>query len=249
MYFPEIRHPKSVFRKMAGIYHADDYAIISQEQAIENCIACGNVIFKVALESGKGGGIYFWKAEEGKEKLLQLLKELPEETNAQEYITQHPDMARMNPSSCNTIRVVTYANQKGIRVLRSYFQVGTSDAVRMGQVACGGVCAAIHSDGMLYPKAYDVHYVGHDTHPCGIKYAEFRVPSYQKVCEIAIKLAGKMGDFKLISWDFTVGEDGEPVFIEMNLKYGGTMYHQLSSGAFFGEDSDEILDEIYGKKN
>ena len=58
-----------------------------------------------------------------------------------------------------------------------------------------------------------------------------------------------MGDFRLISWDFTVGEDGEPVFIEMNLKYGGTMYHQLSSGPFFGEDSDEILDEIYGKKD
>lgn len=249
MYFPEIRHPKSVFRKMAGIYHDDDYTIISKEQAIQNCIDCGNVIFKVALESGKGGGITFWRTEDGKDTLLQMLEELPEETNAQEYITQHPDMAWMNPSSCNTIRVVTYANEKGIRVIRSYFQVGTSDSVRMGQVAVGGVCAGIKPDGMLYPKAYDVHYVGHEAHPCGIRYADFRVPSYDKVCDIAIKLAGKMGDFRLISWDFTVGEDGEPVFIEMNLKYGGTMYHQLSSGPFFGEDSDAILDEIYGKKD
>ena len=160
MYFPEIRHPKSVFRKTRGIYHADDYSIISEEQAICNCIACGNVIFKVALESGKGGGIYFWQTKDGKDALLALMEKLPDETNAQEYIKQHPDLARMNASSCNTIRIVTYANEQGVRVLRSYFQVGTSDTVRMGQVAFGGVCISVHADGTLYPVGYDVHYVG-----------------------------------------------------------------------------------------
>lgn len=247
MYFPEIRHPKSVFRKMRGIYHADDYSLISETQAIENCIACGNVIFKVALESGKGGGIFFWRTQDGKDALLQLMKRLPEETNAQEYITQHPDLARMNPSSCNTIRIVTYANGQGIRVLRSYFQVGTSDNVRMGQVAFGGVCISVHKDGTLYPVGYDVHYVGHKEHPCGIIYEGYQLPSFDKVCQIAVKLHSKMGDFRLISWDFTVAEDGEPVFIEMNIKYGGTMYHQLSSGPFFGDETDAILDEIFAK--
>lgn len=249
MYFPEIRHPKSVFRKMAGLYHADDYSIISKEQAIQNCIDCGDVIFKVALESGKGYGISFWKTEDGKEALLQMLDELPEETNAQEYIRQHPDMAKMNPSSCNTIRVVTYANEKGVRVLSSYFQAGTSENVRMGKANLGGLCAAIKPDGYLYPMAYDTHYEGREMHPCGIRFADFRVPSYDKVCDAVVKLATKMGDFKIISWDLTVGEDGEPVFIEMNLKYGGTMFQQLSAGPLFGDDSDEILNEIYGKKN
>ena len=68
------------------------------------------------------------------------------------------------------------------------------------------------------------------------------------VCKAAIKCHEKMGDFRLISWDFTVGTDGEPIFIEMNIKYGGTMYHQLSSGAFFGEDTDKMLNEIYAIK-
>lgn len=248
MYFPEIRHPKSVFRKMAGVFHGDDYSIISKEQAICNCIDCGNVVFKYAMESGKGGGVSFWRTEDGEEKLLKMVEDLPEEANAQEFLTQHPDLARLNPSSCSTIRVMTYSNDKKVRVIRSYLQVGTDGKSRMDQVAVGGVDVSIKPDGTLYPKAYDVHYVGHDTHPCGIKYADFRVPSYDKVCDIAVRLAAKMGDFKLISWDFTVGEDGEPVFIEMNLKYGGTMYHQLSSGPLFGDDSDEILDEIYGKK-
>ena len=82
----------------------------------------------------------------GKDALLALMEKLPDETNAQEYIKQHPDLARMNASSCNTIRIVTYANEQGVRVLRSYFQVGTSDTVRMGQVAFGGVCISVHAD-------------------------------------------------------------------------------------------------------
>lgn len=248
MYFPEVRHPKSVFRKMRGIYHGDDYSIISEQEAIQNCIECGNVIFKVALESGKGSGIFFWRTEDGMQELLKLMQELPAEVNAQEYITQHADMARMNPSSCNTIRVVTYANQEGIRVLRSYFQVGRSDDARMGKAATGGVNVSIHPDGTLYPVAYDSSYNGHTEHPCGLKFEGYPVPSYDKVCESAILLHKKMGNFRLISWDFTVAENGDPVFIEMNIKYGGTLYHQLSSGPFFGEQSDEILDEIFERR-
>lgn len=157
-------------------------------------------------------------------------------------------MAKMNPSSCNTIRVVTYSNDKEIKVIRSYFQVGCSDKVRMGQVAFGGVCVSIKEDGTLYPKGYDVNYNGHEVHPSGIKYEGYRIPSYKKVCDAAILCHQKMGDFRLISWDFTVGQDGEPIFIEMNLKYGGTMYHQLSSGPFFGKETDDILNEIYNIK-
>jgi hypothetical protein len=248
MYFPDVKHPVSVFRKTNNIYHADDYSIISKEQAIQNCIDCGNVIFKVALESGKGGGIYFWRTEDGEDKLRKLIETLPDETNAQEYVKQHQDMAKMNPSSCNTIRIVSYANEYGIRVIRSYYQVGTSEKARMGQVAFGGICVSVHEDGTLYPVGYDVHYNGHTEHPCGIKFEGYQLPSFDKVCKAAIKCHEKMGDFRLISWDFTVGEDGEPIFIEMNIKYGGTMYHQLSSGAFFGEDTDKMLDEIYSIK-
>ncbi|MBQ9532120.1 MAG: hypothetical protein IJR70_08605 [Eubacterium sp.] len=249
MYFKDVKHPISVFRKTRGIYHADDYSIISKEQAISKCIECGNVIFKVALESGKGGGIFFWKAEEGLGALRDLMEKLPDETNAQEYVQQHEDMARMNPSSCNTIRIVSYANENGIRILRSYFQVGTSEKARMGQVAFGGICVSVHEDGTLYPIGYDVNYDGHKEHPCGIAFDGYKLPSFDKVCEAAIKCHEKMGDFRLISWDFTVGKDGEPIFIEMNIKYGGTMYHQLSSGGFFGERTDEYLNEIYGLRS
>ena len=49
--------------------------------------------------------------------------------------------------------------------------------------------------------------------------------------------------------DFAVDEDEQPVFIEMNLKYGAMEYHQLMNGPLFGKMTDRVLDEIYGKKD
>lgn len=247
MYFPEVRHPKSVFRKLHGVYHDDDFRLITKEQAIQNCIECGDVIFKVATDSGKGGGISFWRSEDGEIELRRMMEELPEDTNAQEYIKQHPMMAKMNPSSCNTIRVMTLVDGTDVKVISAYYQVGVSKEARMGQVSIGGVCVSIKPDGSLYKRAYDEHYHAIEVHPNGMRFEGYRIPSFDKVCETAKMLHQKVGDFLLISWDFTVGEDGEPIFIEMNLNYGGIMYHQLSKGPLFGDQTEEILDKVFKK--
>lgn len=246
MYFPEIRHPKSVFRKSRGIYHDDDYNIITEEQAIQNCIECGDVILKPPKLYGIGCGIRFWKADEGVEVLKSIIASMGDNINAQEYIHQHIDMARMNPSSCNTIRVMTYANCKEISVICAYYQVGMNKDARMGQVSTGGVCVSINQDGTLAEKGYDLQYNAYDRHTSGIKFAGYRIPSFERVCDMAKKLHRKMGDFGLISWDFTVDTDGTPIFIEMNLHWGGIVFHQLSGGPLYGQNTDQILKEILG---
>ena len=46
---------------------------------------------------------------------------------------------------------------------------------------------------------------------------------------------------KLISWDFAIGVDGEPILIEANLSFGQIDFHQLCNGPIFKEMTDEIL--------
>lgn len=245
MYFSDVKHPKTIFRKMRGIYHNENYEIISKDQAIENCINCGDVIFKIAKLCGLGDGIYFWKTSDGIEKLIDLFNSFPEEINSQEYIYEHDALAKMAPNSCNTIRVLTYSNDKEVVVLKSYYQVAMNNEVRMGQVSVGGVCCSIHEDGTLYEKAYDAKYNSYTKHPCGIEFKGYKIPNYKEVCEAAIKCHKKMGHFRIISWDFTVDKEGNPVFIEMNINYGGIMYHQLSSGPLYGDGTEQLLQEIY----
>lgn len=56
-----------------------------------------------------------------------------------------------------------------------------------------------------------------------------------------------MPHFRLISWDFAVDIDHEPVMIEANLRYGELDFHQLNNGPLFGKDTRKILDEVFGK--
>ena len=56
-----------------------------------------------------------------------------------------------------------------------------------------------------------------------------------------------MPHFRLVSWDISVDEAGDPVLIETNLNYGELEFHQLCNGPVFGEDTRQILDEVFQK--
>ena len=50
-----------------------------------------------------------------------------------------------------------------------------------------------------------------------------------------------MDNFDLIGWDFSVDEDGEPVCLEYNIQWPGTVAHQFVCGPYAGEKTDDLL--------
>lgn len=246
-YFPEVRHPEAVFHKMRGTWHIGNYELATFERVVEECLKYDHLIFKCALESGRGGGISFWNAFEGKDALISALNRLPDDAVGQKFIGQHPALAQFNPTSVNTIRIVTLAFENETHVLAAYLRMGT-DGSLLDNVSQTGLCAAINSDGTLKPKGLDGPGHFHTKHPCGIVFDGFRVPGWDNVVKAAKTLHNKMGNFHLISWDFAVDEEEQPVFIEMNIKYGGMIFHEVMNGPLFGDMTDRVLNEVYGKK-
>jgi len=45
-----------------------------------------------------------------------------------------------------------------------------------------------------------------------------------------------------------IGEDGQPILIEVNLCYGQLDYHQYTNGPIFGDLSEELVNTIFGKQ-
>ena len=77
-------------------------------------------------------------------------------------------------------------------------------------------------------------------------FKDIRVPSYDKIVKTAIKLQESMPYLGIIGWDFAVGEDGEPILIELN-----TPCNQNQIGGkqpTFGDLTDEVLEEVFIKK-
>lgn len=50
---------------------------------------------------------------------------------------------------------------------------------------------------------------------------------------------------KLISWNFSVVEQGEPLLIEANFTGGQLDFHQLCNGPIWGNDTEAILADIF----
>lgn len=51
--------------------------------------------------------------------------------------------------------------------------------------------------------------------------------------------------FRLISWDIAIDENDSPVLIEANLFVGELEFHQLNNGPIFGEETEDILKEVF----
>lgn len=62
------------------------------------------------------------------------------------------------------------------------------------------------------------------------------------------RLHPQIPHFRLVSWDFSIDENGEPVLIEANLNCGGIDVNQMNNGPLFGEDTKKVLDEVFGKR-
>lgn len=164
----------------------------------------------------------------------------------QEFISQHPKLAAFNPTSVNSIRIVTFLFEERIHVLAAYLRMG-QDGALLDNVCAGGLCCAIKEDGMLKDFGYDRRVERVYSHPNGIAFKDFLIPGWDNVVTTAKRLHERMGNFRIISWDFAVDENEEPVFIEMNLKYGAMEYHQLQNGPLFGDMTERVLNEVYKK--
>lgn len=245
-YFPYVKQPETVFRKIKGLWHKGNYELCTFDEAKALAIQNGNIIIKYALDSGTGSGIRFWRSKDGLETLNDLMS-IDADLVAQEFFEdQHPDMKIFNETSLNTVRLVTFVFDNEVKVLAAYIRCGQNGA-RLDNVIAGGLCCEVYPDGKLYEYAYDKKANKVTKTADGIAFKDKCVPGWANIVETAKKMHSQLGNFRIISWDFAVDTEEQPVFIEMNLKYGAMEYHQLFKGPLFGDMTDRVLNEVYGK--
>lgn len=247
--FPDMRRPKTVVKRVAGVFYDDDLTLLTQEQALERCQGAGRVIVKPSLGSGGGRGIGFYDiGAMSREDVLALFSRHGKNFIIQEKLTQHPALARMNPGSLNTLRIITFLWDGQVRVLSSILRIGGRDS-EMDNISQGGFQCNVAPDGRLCGKAM-THFRGKweylDAHPdSGIPFADVTVPAYDKVLRAVTSHAAKMAHFRIIGWDVAVDPDGEPVLVEFNALPG---QNQETDGPTFGDLTDQVLEEVFGRR-
>lgn len=247
--FAGIKQPEVVVRKINSLIFGADYEQLTSEEAKSRIIAAGAVICKPSQETGSGRGIDFFNPEDTDKIDSFLSDDSYDDYIVQKIIEQHKDIAAVHPESVNTVRICSILMDDGVYILSSCLRMGTG-ASRVDNVTAGGISCGIKNDGTLDEFSY-TYYTGEraKSHPnSGVTYSEFKVPSYEKAVELVKRAHPLIGHFRLVSWDIAIDETGEAMLIEANMRKGGINLHQFDNGPLFGELTERVLDEVFGKK-
>ncbi len=244
-----VRQPHTILKNINGYYYFEGKPV-TEEEAASQCAQLKDVLIKPTLLS-RGNGILALDITNGVtniegKTILELFKQYKKNFQIQERLKQHQKMNELNPTSVNTIRIVTFRSGMEILIISVVIRIGRKGAVIDNQCA-GGISAVIGEDGKLGKYGFggfdQDNILKTDT---GTVLEGFQIPSFDKIIEKVKELHFQLPFFDLIGWDMAVAEDGEPVLIEWNTRVG---LSQSAYGPGFGKYTERILRELWPRKN
>ena len=240
---PCVKHPVTLIRKIHGQYLDVDFNPMSKPQAIDKLYENldPGIVVKISRSSSGGKGVRFLGKGSTKEDISEALDVDPD-VAVQLVMRQHPEMAKMNASSVNTIRIICIILDGESIPLSAVVRIGNSGS-RVDNFSSGGVGCGVKPDGRLNDCGYTQKGERYDVHPNGFVFSEGFVPNFDKVLEAVKRCHMCVPMFGVASWDIAIDEDGEPVLIEYNVGGAGIDIHQYNNGPLYGKYRERIISD------
>lgn len=244
-----IKYPETVLKNMNGYFYLNGQTV-DRDTAVHACLDLDDVIIKPTMQS-HGSGVKKFSARNGittidKETVDHLFDRYHSDFIIQKVVHQHPRMAALNPSSVNTIRILTYRSGMEVLVPYTVIRIGRQGWDIDNETA-GGISTRINKDGTLAKYAFGAP--GNDfveKTDAGVVLEGFQLPGYDKAVETVKRLHLQLPHFNLIGWDISIDTEGDPVLIEWNV---WPELSQSANGPAFGEYTERILKEIWNRPN
>ncbi len=243
--FPNIKQPRTILRNSNQCFFDGSGKILCFSEARALLESEKSFVIKPAVYSGEGVDIFFYDREANQDIDIQgLMKAYGSNYIVQGIATQHEVLASIHPSSLNTIRVISFLFQREVHISSSILRMGVAGS-RLDNVSAGGLACPIHADGRLAKEAINSKSQWTTSHPAGTVFEQIRIPSYEQVIAVIHKAHKDIPHFRILGWDFSIDQEGDPVLIEYN---GAPGLNQVSCGPLFGDLTESVLDAIFLNK-
>lgn len=156
-------------------------------------------------------------------------------------IVQHPDLARLNPSSVNTLRIWVVNDRDGVHVVGAFLRVGRAGSL-VDNTAAGGLACAVDIDTGVVTQALDLTLERneHEVHPdSGARLRGLQIPFWKECAETACTALRVLPGARFSGMDIAVGAEG-PLVVEYNVEAnqrGATHFDVPHAVLFAGFDS------------
>lgn len=248
--------PCIFLRNIHGVYYGANRSIIAPETIDLSTILEGRekVVVKLSITSSRGRGVTMFsrKGDQFVDKngnvlsINYLNQNYSRDFILQEFVVQHPFLHQLNPSSVNSIRLVTYRSVRDekIHVIKSVLNVGAKGA-DVDNAHFGGTEIGISDRGYL--RNYGIRpNSGELVSALGEPKLELSsigtIPGYERACEVAKRMASKHFYSRILGFDAAIDVNGEPQVLEINNIDIGAPTYQGENGALFGPFTDEVIE-------
>lgn len=177
------------------------------------------VVAKVADSLGGDGIEVYTSAQITDRERFRAERLAGRQVLLEEFLTQHPTMTALNPSSVNTLRIVTFLGDDGtVHTLVRVLRIGNGGDV--DNFKAGGMYTVLDENGVAQHPAIDGDDRVFDTHPVsGTPIVGFAVPNWPAVGALVEAVAREVPQIRYVGWDIAVTPDGAAV-IEGNYNTG-----------------------------
>lgn len=146
----------------------------------------------------------------------------------EDFLTQHAELSRLNPSSVNTLRLVTFLKDGHAHVLARVLKIGNGGDV--DNFSDGGMYTMVDEDGRALYPAFDGADDVFEVHPgSGVTIPGFSVPLFAEAVELVSNAAQRIPEIPYVGWDVAITPDA-PVLIEGNYNTGVFQAKPSASG-------------------
>lgn len=205
-------------------------------------------ILKETTNTNSGKGVKLYRASSFKEVQNVLNERKSNDFIIQKKVKQHGFFNQFCSTSVNIIRIVSWQHDEEVTLFPASMRFGVegshTDIVWIDGVEVANV-VGIEDSGIIKDR-----YVSFSGNIQVEKKINNRiVPSWDKIRNIISEGHKRMPFFDIIGWDFTVDENSNPVCIEYNIIWPGTILYQYANGPFAGNSTDEFISFLKGGKN
>lgn len=145
----------------------------------------------------------------------------------EQVLPQHPDMARLHPSSVNCLRIVTDLAEDTVHIAYVVVKMGRGGGVCDNSGQGGILCRVDMDTGKICSVATDDYFHIFSTHPdTGVVLEGYQIPLFQEALELARQAARMVPQIRHVGWDMAITPNG-PAIIEGN-DFPGTDLCQLA---------------------
>lgn len=118
-------------------------------------------------------------------------------------------MAKLNPSSVNTVRCITFCLGGNVQIPYCFLKVGRNGSF-VDNGGAGGILAGIDvRSGKVNTCGYDEYNETYEIHPdTGVRFDGYQMPEWEKLKAICCKMSGMLPSVKCIGWDMAYTDDG-----------------------------------------